>query len=285
MARHSRLHLPRGLPTTDQEDWKYTDLSELQDLEHGVEDIDGESPARLDSNADGVEAINAAFASGGLDLEVAAGSHRAEVIVAGGNGHRHHRVRLGRGAQARLRLDVQPHAAFQTVVLDLALEAGAHLTLLRLQETDANARHVTRIRARVGRDATLDLSSVSFAAGINFTFPGGTLLAPGARVLVVKDTAAFAAACLTPALWTAAPVNQAVKSPRTNSIPTFGLHPQRTPGYPLALSVSVCPNDHGSVGDVVGGDGPEQRGRWVRRQMQLVGVRPAPERRTGSALV
>ncbi|MCW1922427.1 lamin tail domain-containing protein [Luteolibacter arcticus] len=43
-------------------------------------------------------------------------------------------------------------------------------------------------------NATLDLSSVSFEAGVEFTFPGSTLLAPGARILVVKDTAAFNAA-------------------------------------------------------------------------------------------
>lgn len=43
-------------------------------------------------------------------------------------------------------------------------------------------------------NATLDLSSVSFTAGITFTFPGGTLLAAGGRILVVKDTTAFNAA-------------------------------------------------------------------------------------------
>lgn len=41
---------------------------------------------------------------------------------------------------------------------------------------------------------TLDLSFVSFTAGITFTFPAGSLLAPGARILVVKDPAAFVAA-------------------------------------------------------------------------------------------
>jgi hypothetical protein len=40
---------------------------------------------------------------------------------------------------------------------------------------------------------TLDLSNVSFTAGITFTFPT-TWLAPGARILVVKDQAAFIAA-------------------------------------------------------------------------------------------
>jgi hypothetical protein len=41
---------------------------------------------------------------------------------------------------------------------------------------------------------TLDLSNVSFTAGVTFTFPGGNLLGPGGRILVVKDLAAFEAA-------------------------------------------------------------------------------------------
>jgi hypothetical protein len=41
---------------------------------------------------------------------------------------------------------------------------------------------------------TLDLSNVSFTAGLTFTFPSTTLLAPGARILLVKDEAAFIAA-------------------------------------------------------------------------------------------
>ncbi len=41
---------------------------------------------------------------------------------------------------------------------------------------------------------TLDMSGVNFAAGLSFTFPNGTTLAPGARTLVVKDSAAFTAA-------------------------------------------------------------------------------------------
>jgi hypothetical protein len=42
--------------------------------------------------------------------------------------------------------------------------------------------------------ATLDLSNVNFTAGLAFSFPGGTLLAAGARILVVKDEAGFVAA-------------------------------------------------------------------------------------------
>jgi Fe-S cluster assembly protein SufD len=178
----SRL-LEQGLPTTAHEDWKYTDLSPVYELAPDGGDIDGEAPARLDSDqADGIDALNAAFAAGGLQLEVPAGVHRSEVIVAGGNGHRRHRVRLGRGARARLRLDVQPHAAFQTVVLDIELEAGAHLTVLRLQDADAESRHLTRLRARVGRDATLDLSTVDLGGRLSRHDLIVDLVEPGSNV-------------------------------------------------------------------------------------------------------
>nr|NIP93444.1 hypothetical protein [Akkermansiaceae bacterium] len=40
---------------------------------------------------------------------------------------------------------------------------------------------------------SLDLSLVRFAAGVEFTFPVGTTLAPGERILVVRDSASFQA--------------------------------------------------------------------------------------------
>ena len=42
--------------------------------------------------------------------------------------------------------------------------------------------------------APLDLTGVQFTAGITFTFPPGTTLAPGTRIVVVDDPAAFEAA-------------------------------------------------------------------------------------------
>lgn len=169
-----------GLPSADLEDWKYTDLSALQDLAHGVEDIDGEAPARLDSDADALDALNAAFASGGLDADVRTSTD--DVIVADGRGHRRHRLRVRRGVSARLRLDVQPDAAFQTAFLDVELEAGAQLTLLRLQDAAPHARHVTRIRARLGRDAQLDVSTLDLGGRLSRHDLQVTLAEPGAQV-------------------------------------------------------------------------------------------------------
>lgn len=43
----------------------------------------------------------------------------------------------------------------------------------------------------VSASETIDLTNATFTAGIAFTFPTGTLLAPGARILVVENAAAF----------------------------------------------------------------------------------------------
>ena len=40
---------------------------------------------------------------------------------------------------------------------------------------------------------TLDLAGARFVEGVTFTFPGGTTLAPGGRLVVVRNAAAFAA--------------------------------------------------------------------------------------------
>lgn len=45
----------------------------------------------------------------------------------------------------------------------------------------------------ISPDQTIDLTEVSFTAGISFTFPPNTLLAPGERILVVENRTAFEA--------------------------------------------------------------------------------------------
>lgn len=172
-----------GLPTKDEEDWKYTDLAALPQLNPAttLPNASFVLPA-LASDADGVDALNACFASGGLTLEIPANTQVAEVIVAGGSGHRRHRVKLGRGSSARLRLEAQDDATFQTVFLDLDLEVGASLQLLRIQDAAADAHHLTRIRARVGRDATLDVSTLDLGGKLSRHDLQVSLAEPGAQV-------------------------------------------------------------------------------------------------------
>ncbi len=58
-------------------------------------------------------------------------------------------------------------------------------------EPDGDAEFVELMN--ISPSVTLDLTGVHFSQGIDFTFPAGATLAPGARVLVVKNTAAFEA--------------------------------------------------------------------------------------------
>jgi Fe-S cluster assembly protein SufD len=172
-----------GFPSTSEENWKYTDLAVLRELPL-VETLPESAPSPpLATDADGLDALNAAFSAGGLDFEVPANADLAEPLVAGGPGHRRHRVRLKRGARAMLRLDTQANAAFQTAFLDLELEAGSNLQLLRLQDAGVEAHHLTRVRARLARDARLDISTIDLGGKLSRHDLDVELAEPGAEVL------------------------------------------------------------------------------------------------------
>lgn len=183
-ARRAALErlLALGLPTTDVEEWKYTDLSVLREIPPLQVEPDGTAAPVLAADADGVDALNAAFSSGGIDVEVPANTDLLDPIVATGHGHRRHRVRLGHHAHAALRLETDGQALFQTVFLDLELAAGASLQLLRLQDASAGSHHLTRIRARVGRDARLDVSTVDLGGKLSRHDLNVDLNEPGAEV-------------------------------------------------------------------------------------------------------
>ena len=174
--------LTLGLPGTDNEDWKYTDLAPLR--QHApATDGDFENdvlPLRIGS--DGLDALNAAFARGGIDVELPAKADLGEPIIADGAGHRRHRLRVGPQARALLRIEVDPQAEFQTVFVDIELADGASLQILRVQEAGAHAQHLTRIDVRVGRDAKLDVSTVDLGGKLSRHDLNVDLNAPGAEV-------------------------------------------------------------------------------------------------------
>ena len=57
------------------------------------------------------------------------------------------------------------------------------------QDPNGDAEFVELLNA--GTAATLDLGGARFTDGIDFTFPAGASLAPGSRILIVKDVMAF----------------------------------------------------------------------------------------------
>ncbi|WP_420466653.1 Fe-S cluster assembly protein SufD [Panacagrimonas sp.] len=169
-ARHAALDrlLSLGLPTRAEEDWKYTDLSSL----HQLDPLAGAAPMQATtlparSDGDGVDALNAAFACGGLDLRIGRDHEHGKIVHAVGAGHRRHRIRVETGASALIRVETDPAAAFQTVVLELDLAPGASAQLLRLQQCRPEDHRITRIHARVARDAQLDIATLDLGGRLS----------------------------------------------------------------------------------------------------------------------
>ncbi len=174
--------LALGLPTPDLEEWKYTDLAALHELAPEPASYHRIPESEPAADADGLDALNAAFAVDGLDIEIPANADSAEVLLATGAGHRRHRIRVGRHARARLRIEVDAAAVFQTVFVDLDLADGASLQILRVQNAGPQAHHVSRIRARVGRDAKLDVSTIDLGGKLSRHDVNVDLAEPGAEV-------------------------------------------------------------------------------------------------------
>lgn len=174
--------LQSGLPRRHGEHWKYTDLSSLEDAEISTEIDAGASDPQLPEDADGIEALNAAFASGGLDVSLDSTESAPDLLVAGGKHHRRHRVRVRSQVEARIEMQLEADSSFQSVVLDLHLEPGAHVQLLRTQDAATSARHFSRIRAFLDRDARLDIATVDFGGRLSRHDLDVRLEGPGASV-------------------------------------------------------------------------------------------------------
>jgi len=183
---HRREALQRllalGLPTPDLEDWKYTDLAALRELTPGPSDYRAIPEGAPPADADGLDALNATFAVDGLDVEIPAKADLAEPLIATGTGHRRHRIRVGRHARALLRIELDPNAEFQTAFFELDLAEGASLQVLRTQDATPDAQIITRIRARLGRDARLDVSTVDLGGKLSRHDLNVDLAEPGAEV-------------------------------------------------------------------------------------------------------
>ena len=165
--RALRLLQSQGLPRRHGEHWKYTDLGALDELGLAGEIETDAPPAELPESADGIEALNVAFALGGVDQRIEDERPEGVSLVAGGRGHRRHRIQVAPNRALKLQMDLEPEAAFQSVVLDLHLEAGARVQLLRCLEASPDARHFTRIRARLDRDASLEIATLDFGGRLS----------------------------------------------------------------------------------------------------------------------
>lgn len=183
------------------EDWHYTDLSALNErdfaaapaakaaavdaladaeLLHFVNGRRIGGPARSDEAGngladDGVTALNAALYRDGADLEISGSAPRRIHLyswIGGGTKpamvHLRHRIVLRRGSQATLFLDLQGDDSelLSTQVAEIDVEAGAHLTLVRLQSLGKASTDIARTEIRLGRDAQLRYLGVDLGGAL-----------------------------------------------------------------------------------------------------------------------
>lgn len=169
-ARRAALDafLAQGLPSTTQEGWRYTDLTPLAALPSEALCPDAEAVQMdVDRFADSLDALNRAFAAGGLDRVVAAGTRLQEPLRPEHRAHQRHRLRLERGSEATLILNTSGDTPFQTVFADIDLKAGSRLHLIRVSDAGAEAHRLTRVKLRIARDATADVVCIDLGGKLS----------------------------------------------------------------------------------------------------------------------
>ncbi len=146
-----------GLPTTDEEDWKYTDLSVLDQLP--VDAIapnpeNHEFPVSIDC---GLDALSVALA-GGRQTQVIEGRVELDTGL-------HRRLRLQVRGDADIVLRDSGAARFATFFAAIDIAPNARLRLTRIQTAGAQAQRLTRLKIALARDAHLDAVTVDFGGG------------------------------------------------------------------------------------------------------------------------
>ncbi|HEY0974785.1 MAG TPA: Fe-S cluster assembly protein SufD [Solimonas sp.] len=184
-ARRAALYafLEQGLPPNTLEDWQYTDLAPLSALTSEALRPDADATQMgIESFADSLDALNRAFAAGGLDRSIAANTKLEEPLRPENRAHQRHRLKLERGAEATLILNTSGDMPFQTIFADIELEAGSRLHLIRISDAGADAHRLTRVKLRVARDACADVVTVDLGGKLSRHDLHVDLAEPGASV-------------------------------------------------------------------------------------------------------
>jgi Fe-S cluster assembly protein SufD len=193
------------VPSTSQEDWRFTPLPKLREFfepfqPDGVIDGDQEVPAGAHVDvvdptslaafgtaltpADRVSALAMANATRGLHIRVDPGVELAAPIVlyrkgVSGRGYTHHVVEVG--AQAKATLVIDHRGLIQVAAnIEFVLGAGASLSVIAVNAADEGSVQLSSYAALVGRDATyrhvnitLGGSVVRIVPTVRFAGPGG----------------------------------------------------------------------------------------------------------------
>ena len=173
--------LTGGLPSTDLEEWKYTDLAPLALLPDEALRPEADAGA-AGGFSDALDALNAAFAGGANELRIAANTKQDEPIRPADRAHQRHRLHLERGSEATLILNTSGDAAFETIFADIVLEAGARLHLIRLNDAGAGAHRLTRINLHLARDACADVVTIDLGGRLSRHDLNVDLAEPGAAI-------------------------------------------------------------------------------------------------------
>jgi Fe-S cluster assembly protein SufD len=197
--------LGQGWPTRKQEAWRYTDLSPLSESRYAgatpgpaVDALSGTRALRFGpetavsapagSAGPGLtRSLVGIFGQPGLDLHLEDTAATGEVLDAstslGGGVHGWaHRVRVGTGARATLLL--RQFGSGQTLdaqSLDVELEAGSQLTLVRVADAGSPATQLCQTRIVQGRDTQLRLVDLMIGGGRSRHELEIRLDAPGAQ--------------------------------------------------------------------------------------------------------
>ncbi|HEX7381426.1 MAG TPA: Fe-S cluster assembly protein SufD [Nevskiaceae bacterium] len=192
VAQRDKAPSFRRLPDTDYLVFVNGHGVEGDAARHGLREV-------ADSEHGNIVALNAAFASDGLRLELAPGKRleRPLYVVdyrsgeAPSTSHLRHRITLGDNAEATVILDSRGDGHyFGTAVLEAKLGAGAHLHLYRIQEAAAGATDLATSFVSVGRDAAFEAYSFDLGSGLARHDFNVTLAAHGADVKVHALTVA-----------------------------------------------------------------------------------------------
>jgi Fe-S cluster assembly protein SufD len=194
------------IPTTAQEDWRFTPLARVREFfepfaPDGVIEgdqtvpagahVDVVDPSTLDAfgtaltPADRVSALAMANATSGLHITVDAGAELSEPIVLlrkgiSGRSYTHHVVEVGANAKATLVID---HAGLIQVAanIELIIGDGASLSVVSVNAADDGSIQLSTYAALLGRDSfyrhvnvTLGGSVVRIVPTVRFGGPGGS---------------------------------------------------------------------------------------------------------------
>jgi Fe-S cluster assembly protein SufD len=178
--------LAHGLPTTRDEDWRYTPLAKLEKLDlsgptpgsvagaTSLREVLERDPERVrrvlgrcgDPKRRPFEALNAALFTDGAFIELAPGVQVEKPIqLQVGPGHVRNLISAGPGSRAVIVEDCRGTGLTNSVT-ELALEPGAQVDHVLVQDLPGDAVGFFALLARQERDSRLHLHSIALGASL-----------------------------------------------------------------------------------------------------------------------